>query len=126
MLSIPPPPAHVYIGSEDTLQAYLINAAAAQGAQLVARNWHVMGYYTQYGVGDVVLKLAYGSFLVVEVKYLDLLSTGRTAQTKRRKHRNKVHEQAYKYGQAWRLRHPGVTTHTAMYTNERGLELLML
>jgi Holliday junction resolvase-like predicted endonuclease len=112
--------------SEDMLQTYLINAATAQGAQLMARNWHVVSGWTHCGVGDVVLKLADGSFLVVEVKYLDLWSSGRTAITKRRKHRNKVHEQAYKYGQAWRLRHPGVTTHTAVYTNERGLELLTL
>lgn len=126
MLSIPPPPAHEGIASEDTLQAYLINAAAAQGAQLVARNWHVLGYFTQYGVGDVVLKLADGSFLVVEVKYLDFWSSGRTAITKRRKHRQKVREQAYKYGREWSVRHPGATTHTAVYTNERGLELLTL
>jgi hypothetical protein len=61
--------------------------------------------------------------LCLQVKYLDLKSTGRNQCVKRRKHRRGVEEQAWRYGIAWAKR----VNRTVLYatcTNEDGLHIV--
>jgi len=50
--------------------------------------------------GDLLLTDGQGSYAVIEVKWLDFRSSGKTATTKRTKHRGKVLDQAAAYAHA--------------------------
>ena len=60
----------------------------------------------------------------VQVKYLDLETTGHNQSVKRRKHRRLVEEQAERYGRAWAERSPFHLVLSATFTNEDGLQNL--
>ena len=48
--------------------------------------------YSQFGRGDMIFTDGNGSFIIVEVKFVDGLSSGKNAREKRRKKRRKVEE----------------------------------
>ena len=75
------------------------------------------------GVGDILLRAKDGSkrLAVVEVKYIDIHSEGRTARTRRRNKRNKVEKQAWRYGKAVKTKYLTYKVMVCIYTNERGL-----
>ena len=71
---------------------------------VIEDEWEIEPGRTDQGCGDLVFTDGSGCFAVVEVKWLDLDNTERTATTKRtsnRKKRRKVEEQALKYAAAY-------------------------
>lgn len=86
--------------------------------ELFQREYHIDG-----GVGDILLRAKDGSkrLSVVEVKYIDIHSEGRTARTRRRNNRNKVKKQAWRYGKAVKKKYPTYKVMVCIYTNENGL-----
>jgi hypothetical protein len=66
---------------------------------LVGDEWEAEPNRGQDGKGDLIFADGAGRFAVVEVKWLDLSTSGDTAQTRRTKKRKKVKEQAEKYAQ---------------------------
>lgn len=86
----------------------------------------VAGNLTQLGVGDIRI-VTHDRIIVIETKHIDFSNTGKTATTKRTKHRKKVREQCLTYV-AWNRinrysqgkRVIGMTA-----TNENGLELIV-
>ena len=69
---------------------------------LIEDEWEVEPGRTDSGRGDLVFTDACCNFAVVEVKCIDLESTGHNASTKRTKKRRKVEEQAIKYAEKYR------------------------
>ena len=59
--------------------------------------WEVNENRTQDGKGDLIFTDGEGRYAVVEVKWLDLKSSGKTTRTNRTKKRQKVQEQAVIY-----------------------------
>ena len=73
------------------------------------------------GEGDFLLEnLKTRALSVVEVKYIDLISSGKTARARRNRHRNKVREQAFQYGQYVHEKYPERRVNIYIYTNETG------
>jgi len=87
--------------------------------------WEVVPGHPNQGKGDLVMTDGLGSFLVIEVKNINLLRSGRTARTKRSKSRREVGEQIKSYAIAWRNQHTKARIVLgATYTNEEGLRIL--
>ena len=63
--------------------------------------WEVEAGRADQGRGDLVFTDGSGFFAVVEVKWIDLPSEGKTASTKRTHKRKKVREQAIKYAEIY-------------------------
>jgi len=59
--------------------------------------WEAEPNRGEQGKGDLIFSNGEGRFAVVEVKWIDLVRTGKTVRTGRNKDRNKVREQAEKY-----------------------------
>lgn len=73
------------------------------------------------GVGDFLLEnVKTKSLSVVEVKYIDLYSTGKTARVRRNQQRNKVRKQAFQYGNYVHEKYPERRLNIFIYTNETG------
>ena len=86
---------------------------------LVDDEWDVVAGQTNNGRGDVVFADGEGAFAVVEVKYIDLERSGRTARAKRTDSRGKVLEQARTYAVAAAHRYQATGGVLALaYTNE--------
>lgn len=83
--------------------------------------WHVSPGFTNSGVGDLLFTDGENSFAVVEVKFIDHASSGRTAKTTRRKRRRSVEEQAVTYAGAVRERFPGAEVQAYYFTNDPGV-----
>lgn len=64
---------------------------------LVEDEWEVSPGRTDQGRGDLIFTDGEGAFAVVEVKYIDIDRSGRTARTKRTHSRSKVRDQACAY-----------------------------
>jgi hypothetical protein len=105
---------------EFILQQELIDAPPAPYTKLVAKEWTSLANMHHVGKGDLVFqKPQTNDFLVVETKHLTTRS-GATAQKRRTMNRQKVVEQAFRYGAIWRG-HLGSfdgTVTMATYTNE--------
>ncbi|MFT4623632.1 MAG: hypothetical protein ACI8PZ_002288 [Myxococcota bacterium] len=87
---------------------------------LVEDEWDVVSGHTNHGRGDLVFTDGEGRFAVVEVKYINLTSSGATARRRRTKCRRQVHQQAQAYAAVIRDRHDAVGPVLAFaYTNER-------
>ncbi|TKJ21034.1 MAG: hypothetical protein CEE43_11235 [Promethearchaeota archaeon Loki_b32] len=67
--------------------------------------WDVVSGMSQYGVGDLVFTDGNENYLVIEVKQLSY-GSGRNQCVARRKARRRVEEQAIKYMNAFRKKHP--------------------
>lgn len=92
---------------------------------LVDDEWDVKPGHPNHGRGDLVFTDGVGRFAVVEVKYIDLERTGKTARVKRTKDRGKVLEQAETYAQDWAARTRGDSEVVGFaYTNEGGGDLV--
>lgn len=71
---------------------------------VIEDEWEVEPGRTDQGCGDLVFTDAHGHFAIIEVKWIDLESTGRTGSTKResnRKKRRKVEDQAIYYARIY-------------------------
>ena len=89
-----------------------------------AQEWDVVPGQTQCGKGDLVFKQpGLDKFLVVETKYLTT-NSGHTARASRNRGRQKVIEQAYRYGKLFKQQHQRATVDVAICTNEKGLCIL--
>lgn len=65
---------------------------------LFAYEYDIVENRTEYGKGDLLFcDHTYNKFLVVECKYLDHMSTGRTQCTKRNKHKKELKKQVEYY-----------------------------
>ncbi len=64
---------------------------------VVEDEWEVEFGRSDSGLGDLIFTDGNGNFAVVEIKYIDNLSTGHNAGTKRTKKRKMVQEQSIKY-----------------------------
>jgi hypothetical protein len=87
---------------------------------VVAHEWEPVPGASQYGKGDLVFADGRGNFAVVEVKFIDLLESGRTVGTRRTGHRKKVREQARFYAAALQtcLGTPAAAIRAFAHTNE--------
>ncbi len=64
---------------------------------LIDDEWEKVPGQTNNGRGDLVFTDGAGRYAVVEVKFIDVARTGKTARTTRNDRRGKVWEQARKY-----------------------------
>ena len=80
--------------------------------------WFVYKNYAYMGKGDIIMTDGKNSFLVVEFKYIDPRSAGKTQRVKRTKKRKEVKEQAKFYVEAFRKSHPNAKVSGMAYTNE--------
>ena len=85
---------------------------------VVEDEWEVIADKSDEGMGDLVFTDGNGNFAVVEVKYLDLYSTGGTASSRRTKKRQKVKEQAVKYAEIYRKKKFVKSVKSFIFTNE--------
>jgi hypothetical protein len=77
-------------------------------------------------IGDLVFMDEHHRFLVVEVKYIDDESKGDVARKKRNQRRNKVCNQAIKYGNLFKMMFPWAVVLKGAFTNESLDEKLSL
>jgi hypothetical protein len=86
---------------------------------LVDDEWDVGPGKTNKGRGDLVFADGEGAFAVVEVKFIDLARSGKTARAKRNDSRGKVVDQAVDYGKKLYERYgPTSTVEAYSFTNE--------
>lgn len=101
------------------------NLTKCHGARVVADDWSLNGQ-TNLGLGDLVAELPCGAHLVIETKYLNVRTTGPTAQRRRSHHRSYVARQAQTYGKLWQemLQQKGDNRPVicASFDNETGLK----
>jgi hypothetical protein len=91
---------------------------------LVDYEWEVEQGRSQEGRGDLLFANGEGNFAVVEAKWIDLDSSGKTSRRRRTGHRGKVFDQAYFYAeQAW-LAFDAQTVEAMTLTNEEGLRVV--
>lgn len=81
---------------ESALLARLALLAARHGGRVVAREWPA----ASGGIGDLVLRLACGTDVVIEAKHM-CARTGATARTSRKNSRHVVRGQAQLYATMW-------------------------
>jgi hypothetical protein len=96
---------------------------------LIAYEWKVelpQSELLRPHVGDLVLMDEHHRFLVVEVKYIDNVSSGDVARKKRNQRRNKVCKQAMKYGELFKMMFPWAVVLKGVFTNESLQEELSL
>lgn len=107
--------------------AILVLLSRSENVQAeVEIEYPMAGNLTQLGVGDIRI-VTHDRIIVVETKHIDLSNTGKTAKTKRTKHRKKVREQCLTYV-AWnRINRcsQGKRVIGMIATNETGLELIV-
>ena len=84
---------------------------------IVARSYKVLPGLMQFGEGDLIVDDG-DRLSVVEFKYIDTLSSGRTAKVRRTHKRKKVKEQALLYAAYTKLRHPDRVVQSVTCTNE--------
>ena len=84
--------------NESTLQERVILKLKSKGWNLLAREYYVFPKMQHLGKGDLLFRKDKYLF-VVETKYIDLLSTGRTARSRRTQKRKHVRSQARKYAE---------------------------
>ena len=86
---------------------------------VIEHEWDVVAGKTNEGRGDLVFSDGGCRYAVVEVKHIDLQSSGDTAKTKRTKSRKKVKEQAVFYADRMAMRLESESTVAAYsFTNE--------
>ena len=111
--------------NEHSLQLSVLRSVDRDRYDVVGHEWHVNGTFTQDGVGDILLKRKHkNKYVVIEVKFLDMYSTGKTARVRRNRHRKKVKEQAWKYGSLVHSKHTNSSVLVCIYTNEIGGNVL--
>eukprot|EP00435_Cladocopium_sp_Y103_P035933 s507_g9.t1 len=116
--------------SEDLLSQQLVNEMphplAEKYPYLYLYEWAVQ-YDGEAGEGDLVFASGDGHFAIVEVKYIDLLTKGKTVARRRKRMRKKVVSQALYYANLFRLaaEEAGVQVKSVLaftYTFEGGLK----
>lgn len=117
-----------WVASDEPMLKHILSftLTKAYGARIVADEWEAVPGLSNLGKGDIVAELPCGAHLVIELKHLDTRTPGRTARTRRNRHRSYLEQQACTYGRIWqeRLQQQGDTRPViyASYTNEKGLE----
>jgi hypothetical protein len=87
---------------------------------LIEDEWEVETSKSDKGKGDLVFASEYSCFAVVEIKYIDLISTGHTSSTRRTAKRQAVKKQAVDYAATYARRYlQNVEAFT--FTNEKDL-----
>jgi len=116
----------ISMSNETRLIQSLLNRRFINKLLVDRYEWCVMDNYTNMGVGDLVLTNGRGVYLVVEVKFIDLTSTGETARARRNVKRKLVKEQANKYAEKFRELNTAeaLIIIPAIYTNEHWLVFL--
>ena len=100
--------------TEPALTEKLISLLDEAGARKVEREWS-----SDFGVGDLVFEFR-GKHLVIEVKYRSTKS-GHAQREHRRQQRRDVIEQAKRYADAWKRKHPEHSVVACICTNLNGL-----
>jgi hypothetical protein len=91
---------------------------------VIEDEWEVESGRVDRGCGDLVFTDGLRRFAVVEVKWIDFQSEGKTARTKRNKKKNTVEEQAIKYAEIYEQKLPAINPYidnqvaAYIYTNE--------
>lgn len=80
--------------------------------------WFVYKNYANMGKGDIIMTDGKNNFLIVEFKYIDPRSAGKTQRVKRTKKRKEVKEQAKFYVDAFKKLNPNANVIGMAYTNE--------
>ena len=87
---------------------------------LIEDEWEVETGQSDKGKGDLVFASEHSRFAVVEIKYIDLKSTGHTSSTRRTAKRQAVKKQAINYAATYAKRYlQNVEAFT--FTNEKDL-----
>ena len=87
---------------------------------LVEDEWEVETSQSDKGKGDLVFANKHSRFAVIEIKYIDLKSTGHTSSTRRTAKRQTVRKQAINYAAIYARRYlQNVEAFT--FTNEKDL-----
>lgn len=76
---------------------------------LYDHEWEVEPGRSQSGKGDIVMTNGTGTYAVVEVKWLNMDASGRTARSRRTRKRSQVEEQAIRYAREFFKSHPEAT-----------------
>ena len=84
---------------------------------LIEDEWEVEIGKSDEGKGDLVFANEHDCFAVVEIKYINHKSGGRTSSTRRTTKRSKVKEQAIKYGHIYAKQSSG-KVEAFIFTNE--------
>lgn len=88
---------YLVLNSHDLLPGYPL---------VIDDEWEVAPNQAQDGKGDLVFTDGVGRFAIVEVKWIDLDRSGKTARTNRTGKRKKVQVQADTYMKAFKRIHP--------------------
>ena len=100
---------HLILNSDELLPDYPF---------VIDDEWEVEPNESQKGKGDLVFTNGAGQFAVVEVKWIDLDSSGKTVRTRRTKNRKEVAGQAANYAQHFCHRMGGAEVKGYFFTNE--------
>ena len=91
---------------------------------LIEDEWEVETGQSDKGKGDLVFVSEHSNFAVVEIKYVDLKSTGHTSSTRRTAKRQTVRKQAINYAAIYARQHlQNVEAFTFTNENDRPFSL---
>jgi len=74
--------------------------------------------YSHIGKGDLILTSGRKNYLIVEAKYFDNISSGKTASRRRGQHRSDVRKQAKYFGNAFKNQNPFFNVEYTTLTND--------
>lgn len=83
---------------------------------VIEDEWEVDAGRADQGCGDLVFTDGLGNFAVVEVKWIDVMSSGSTATNKRTKKRKAVKEQAISYAEIYKEKNLSAVNQVEAYT----------
>lgn len=86
------------------------------GGDVIAQNYYLVPPYMQFGEGDLLCRIG-GMFVAIECKFMGSVR-GKTARTRRNKHRKKLAEQAFLHAAFVKLRNPSDKVRAATVTDE--------
>jgi len=84
---------------------HVLELMESRGWSVIAKEWHVVPGFSQFGIGDLLMRRD-NLIRAVECKWVDFSNSGRNACTKRTHKRKKVKEQALLYAAFAKLHFP--------------------
>ena len=104
---------------ETTILQRLNNYVKSQSGAVVGLNYQLVPPFMQFGEGDMLCDVN-GMLVAIECKFMGKVH-GKTARTRRNKHRKKVIEQTILHASFVKLRHPSRRVRGAAVTDEKAV-----
>lgn len=101
---------------ENDLLQNLHQYVSSKGGHIIGINYRLVHPFMQFGEGDFLCELN-GRIVAIECKFMGR-ERGKTARTRRNKHRKKISEQTLLHAAFAKLRHPSKNVRGAAVTNE--------